>query len=292
MPRRPLRDDWAVLDSAATRQPETIRLQPTRGFARVASPRELWRYRDVARQIAIRDVTVRYRQTLLGAAWAILQPVGTMVVFAIFFNRVAGIKSDGVPYPVFTLAGLVPWAFFSNAVLLGSDSLTANSALVTKVYFPRVFIPLGVIAAGLLDLAIALVLLIVIVLAWGIVPPAQVFALPLFAAVAVATAIGVTSALSAVNVRYRDVRYIVPFATQLWLFATPIAYPSTLVHGPWRTILGLNPMSGVVEGWRWAVLDRPVSWSLVATSAGVALVLLVAGLAYFQRVEREFADVL
>ena len=280
------------MDVTAGRAPETVRLQATRGFARAASPRELWRYRDVAVEIARRDVTVRYRQTVLGAAWALLQPLGTMVVFSIFFNRVAGIRSDGVPYALFTLAALVPWTFFANAILMGSDSLVANSALVTKVYFPRVFIPLGIIAAGLLDLAIGLAILLVVAGAWGYPPPIQIIALPLVAAVAVATALGITSALSAVNARFRDVRYVVPFATQLLLFATPIAYPSTLVHGAWRTILGINPMAGVIEAWRWAVLDRPPSWSLIGTSVAVAVLILAAGLAYFERVERRFADII
>jgi lipopolysaccharide transport system permease protein len=280
------------MDVTAGRGPETVRLQATRGFARAASPRELWRYRDVAVEIARRDVTVRYRQTVLGAAWALLQPLGTMVVFSIFFNRVAGIRSDGVPYALFTLAALVPWTFFANAILMGSDSLVANSALVTKVYFPRVFIPLGIIAAGLLDLAIGLAILLVVAGAWGYPPPIQIIALPLVAAVAVATALGITSALSAVNARFRDVRYVVPFATQLLLFATPIAYPSTLVHGAWRTILGINPMAGVIEAWRWAVLDRPPSWSLIGTSVAVAVLVLAAGLAYFERVERRFADII
>jgi lipopolysaccharide transport system permease protein len=280
------------MDVTAGRAPETVRLQATRGFARAASPRELWRYRDVAVEIARRDVTVRYRQTILGAAWALLQPLGTMVVFSIFFNRVAGIRSDGVPYALFTLTALVPWTFFSNAILMGSDSLVANSALVTKVYFPRVFIPLGIIAAGLVDLTIGLAILLVVAGVWGYPPPIQILALPLVAAVAVATALGITSALSAVNARFRDVRYVVPFATQLLLFATPIAYPSTLVHGAWRTILGINPMAGVIEAWRWAVLDRPPSWSLIGTSVATALLILAAGLAYFERVERRLADII
>jgi lipopolysaccharide transport system permease protein len=280
------------MDVTAGRAPETVRLQATRGFARAASPRELWRYRDVAVEIARRDVTVRYRQTILGAAWALLQPLGTMVVFSIFFNRVAGIRSDGVPYALFTLTALVPWTFFSNAILMGSDSLVANSALVTKVYFPRVFIPLGIIAAGLVDLTIGLAILLVVAGVWGYPPPIQILALPLVAAVAVATALGITSALSAVNARFRDVRYLVPFATQLLLFATPIAYPSTLVHGAWRTILGINPMAGVIEAWRWAVLDRPPSWSLIGTSVATALLILAAGLAYFERVERRLADII
>ena len=270
---------------------ETIRLQPTRGFSRVLAPRELWRYRDLARQIAARDVTVRCRQTVLGIAWAVLQPIAFMLVFTIVFGNLAGLSSEGLPYPLFSLAALVPWTFFSTALLLGSDSLVANSALVAKIYFPRIFIPAGVIAAGLVDLGISLVILFIIVLAWGFVPSAAVLLLPLLIAIAVAAALGLSAALSAVNVRYRDVRYVVPFAIQLWLFATPVAYSSSVISEPWRTLYAINPMVGVVEGFRWATLGTahaPVA--LMAVSAASALVILLAGLAYFDRVERGFAD--
>jgi lipopolysaccharide transport system permease protein len=271
--------------------PQTIRLQPTRGFSRVLSPRELWRYRDLALQIAARDVTVRYRQTALGAAWAVLQPVGFMVVFSLFFGSLAGVSSEGLPYPLFSLAALVPWTFFSTALLLGSDSLVSNSALVSQVYFPRIFMPAGVVAAGLVDLGVSLVILFIIVLAWGVVPSAAVLALPLLIAIAVATALGVSAALSAVNVRYRDVRYVVPFAIQMWLFLTPIAYSSTLIDEPWRTLYAINPMVGVVEGFRWATLDTAAApVTLIAVSAVSAVVILLVGLAYFDRVERGFAD--
>ena len=274
-----------------TPPPETIRLQPTRGFSRVLSPRELWRYRDVALQIAARDVTVRYRQTALGVAWAVLQPLGFMVVFSVVFGNLAGVSSDGLPYPLFSLAALVPWTFFSTALLLGSDSLVANNALVSKIYFPRIFIPAGVVAAGLVDIAISLVILFVVVLAWGVVPSAAVLTVPLLVAMAVASALGLTAALSAVNVRYRDVRYIVPFAIQMLLFITPIAYPSSLIDEPWRTISAINPMVGVVEGFRWATLDTGnAPLALIGVSAASALVILFAGLAYFDRVERRFAD--
>jgi homopolymeric O-antigen transport system permease protein len=272
-------------------RPRTIRLEPTRGFSRVLSPRELWRYRDLALQIAARDVTVRYRQTALGAAWAVLQPVGFMVIFSVVFGNLAGVSSDGLPYPLFSLAALVPWTFFSNALLLGSDSLVTNSALVSKIYFPRIFLPAGVVAAGLVDLGASLIILFILVLAWGVVPSAAVLALPLLIAMTVAAALGVSAALSAVNVRYRDVRYVVPFAIQMWLFATPIAYSSSLIDEPWRTLSAINPMVGVVEGFRWATLDtgNPPE-ALIAVSAASALVFLVGGLAYFDRVERGFAD--
>jgi lipopolysaccharide transport system permease protein len=271
--------------------PDTIRLQPTRGFSRVLSPRELWRYRDLGLQIAARDVTVRYRQTAFGAMWAVLQPVGFMVVFTLIFGNLAGLSSEGVPYELFSLAALVPWTFFANAMLIGSNSLVANSPLVSKIYFPRIFLPAGVVAAGLVDLGIALVILFIIVLAWGVVPSAAVLALPLLIAVAVAAALGMSAALAAVNVRYRDVRYAVPFAIQMWLFATPIAYSSTVIEEPWRTLSAINPLVGVVEGFRWATLgslDAPLV--LMGVSAASALVLLLGGLAYFDRVERGFAD--
>jgi lipopolysaccharide transport system permease protein len=282
----PLRDP-----EPAAAEPETLRLQATSGFSRVLSPHELWRYRDLAFQIAARDITVRYRQTALGAAWAILQPVGFMIVFSIFFGRVAGISSDDIPYAVFSLSGLVAWTYFANGLLLGSESLVSNSALVSKIYFPRIFMPAGVLAAGLVDLAISLLILFVVVFVSGLVPSLAVLALPLLILIMIATALGVTAGLSALNVRYRDVRYVIPFAIQMWLFATPIAYPSSLIAEPWRTLSAINPMVGVVEGFRWATLgtaDAPLE--LIGISAVSALVLLVAGLAYFDRVERSFAD--
>jgi lipopolysaccharide transport system permease protein len=274
-----------------SRGPTTIRLQATHGFARLISPEELWRYRDVAMQIAVRDVKVRYRQTLLGAAWAVLQPLGTMVVFTIFFGKVANIGSDGLPYWQFSLAGAVPWAFFSNALLLGSDSIARSAALVSKIYFPRIFIPAGTLVAGLLDIAIAIVVLLVAVFLAGVTPTVRLLALPLLVAISFVAALGVVTGLSALNVRYRDVRYVVPFAVQLWLFATPIAYPASLLHEPWRTLLALNPMAGVVEGFRWSVLSSgQAPWGSLGISAAVAAVLLAVGLTYFARAERSFAD--
>src|SRR3954451_847965 len=190
---------------------ETVRLRATSGFSRVLSPRELWRYRDLALQIAARDITVRYRQTALGAAWAILQPVGFMVVFTLFFGRVAGIASNGIPYALFSLSGLVAWTYFANGILLGAESLVTNSALVSKIYFPRIFMPAGVLAAGFVDLGISLVILLIIVFAWGFVPSTAILALPLMIVIAAAAALGTSAALSAINVRYPDVRYVVPF---------------------------------------------------------------------------------
>lgn len=271
----------------------TTRLQPTRAFGRVLSPSELWRYRDVGVQIATRDITVRYRQTVLGALWAILQPLATMVVFSIFFGKVAHLPSEGVPYPVFSLAGVVPWTFFANGVQLGSDSLVTNAMLVSKTYFPRIFIPAGVLFAGIVDLTIATAILLVVTLIYGVQLTADLLVLPVLVLIASAVTLGVTSALSALNVRYRDVHYVVPFAVQIWLFATPVVYPITLVPEPWRTVAALNPMVGVVEGFRWAVLGIGTApWSLIGISGATALVLLIVGLAYFDRVERSFADLM
>ena len=271
----------------------SVRLQATGGFSRTLAPSELWRYRELAGQIAVRDITVRYRQTVLGALWAVLQPVATMVVFSIFFGRLAHVPSGGHSYPLFALAALVPWTFFANALLLGSDSLVSNAPLVSKVYFPRIFIPAGVIVAGLVDLAIAVVVLLVVVVAYGTSLSPDLLALPGLTLIAVASALGVSSALSALNVKYRDVRYVVPFLVQLWLFLTPVAYPITLLHEPWRTVVAVNPMVGVVEGFRWAVLGGEAApWTLIAVSALSAALLFFAGLAYFDRVERGLADIL
>jgi lipopolysaccharide transport system permease protein len=275
----------------STTAPETIRLQATSGFSRVLSPRELWRYRDLALQIAVRDITIRYRQTLLGGAWAVLQPIGFMVVFTLIFGNVAGISSNGLPYALFSLSALVPWVFFSNSLLLSSESLISNSGLVSKIYFPRIFMPAGPIVAGFVDLTISLVILLAIVLIWGYAPGVAILVLPLLLAIAALTALGVGSALAAVNVRFRDVKYVVPFGIQLWLFISPIVYASSSIDEPWRTLSAINPMVGVVEGFRWATLGTGnAPWDLIGISAATAVLLFLGGLAYFDRVERAFAD--
>jgi homopolymeric O-antigen transport system permease protein len=282
-----------TMDELARPPVETIRLEPTRGFGRVLSPRELWRYRDLAYQIAARDITVRYRQTALGVAWAVLQPVGFMLVFTLFFGNLAGVASNGLPYALFSLAGLVAWTYFSTVMTLAADSLVINQQLIAKIFFPRIFIPSGVMAAGLIDLAISLSILLVVAVSWGHPPDLAILALPLLVLMMLATTLGVGAALSAVNVRYRDVRYVVPFAIQMWLFLSPIVYPTSSLSQPWETISAINPMVGVVEGFRWATLgtgDAPLD--LIGVSAIAALVLLCAGLAYFDRVERSFADLI
>lgn len=253
---------------------------------------ELWRYRELVYFLIWRDVKVRYKQTALGAAWAVLQPVATMGVFSLFFGKLAQMPSDGVPYPLFSLGALVPWTFFSQGLIQSANSLVGSRNLVTKVYFPRLAIPLAAVLAGAVDFVLAFGMLLGLMLYYGAAPTAQVVWLPLFLLLAFVTALGVGLWLAAWNVRYRDVRYIVPFLAQLWLFATPIAYPSSLLSEPWRTVYGINPMAGVVEGFRWALLGTGrAPGGMVLVSAAVAVALLASGLFVFRRMERTFADV-
>ncbi len=252
---------------------------------------ELIAYRELLGILAWRDVKVRYKQTAFGAAWAVLQPVLTMVVFTMVFGRFAKIPSDGAPYALFALAGLVPWTFFANGLVLGGNSLVNDASLVTKVYFPRAFIPLATVLAGLVDLAIAFALLVAVALAYGTVPPSRIVFVPLLMLLAIVSVLGPTLLLSALNVRYRDVRYVVPFLVQLWLFSTPVAYSTTLLDSPWRQLIAINPMTGVVQGFRWAVLgtDVQIGW-MVTGSAVSAISIFALGLLYFGAVERSFAD--
>jgi lipopolysaccharide transport system permease protein len=242
--------------------------------------------------LAWRDIKVRYKQTLLGAAWAIIQPLMTMVVFSVIFGRLAKLPSDGVPYPLFTLAALLPWQLFAYTMTESSNSLVTNKQLLTKVYFPRLLVPMAAVFAGLADFMIALGLLFVMMIAYGHPPSARVLALPLFVGLAIATALSVGIWLAALNAQYRDVRYAIPFLTQIWLYASPIAYPSSLIPERWRALYGLNPMAGVVEGFRWALLgNRTVDVGQVLASCGVVAVLFVTGVLYFRRMEATFADV-
>lgn len=269
-----------------------ITIAPSRGWVPLRA-REIWEHRELLYFLVWRDVKVRYKQTLLGAAWAIIQPFFTMLVFSLFFGRLAKIPSDGLPYPIFAYAALVPWTFFANGLNQASNSLVGNANLVKKVYFPRLVIPVAAVLSGLVDLLLALVVLIAMMAYYGIVPSGNVVFLPLFLLLALTAALAVSLWLSALNVEFRDVRYTLPFLTQLWLFATPIAYPSSLLAEPWRTAYGLNPMVGVVEGFRWALLDAAVRpGSIVVASSLATLVLLVGGAFYFRRMERTFADVI
>ena len=275
---------------AAPHPPVTV-IRPSRGWASL-NLREVWEYRELLGFLVWRDVKVRYKQTLLGAAWAILQPVATMVVFSLFFGRLAGVPSDGVPYPVFSLAGLVPWTFFAQGLAQSANSLVGSQNLITKVYFPRLAIPAATVLSGLVDFALAFLILIGMMIGYGIVPTLRILWIVPLMVLAFATALGVGLWLSALNVQFRDVRYLVPFLAQIWLLATPIAYPSSLLSEPWRTVYGLNPMAGVVEGFRWALLGTsPAPGPIVLASAVAALVLLASGAFYFRRMERTFADV-
>ena len=253
----------------------------------------LWQYRELLYFLTWRDLKVRYRQTFLGAAWAVIQPLVTMVVFSVIFGRLAGIPSDGVPYPVFAFAALVPWTFFATGVTQAANSLVGSQNLVKKVYFPRLVIPIAAVLTGVVDLAIAGVVLIVLMLAFGIVPGLGIVWIVPLVALAFITSLGVGVWLAALNVRYRDVRYLVPFLLQVWLFATPIAYPSSLLDEPWRTLYGINPMVGVVEGFRWALLGSgPSPGPMLLVSTLAALFVLLGGSLYFRRMERTFADVI
>jgi len=252
----------------------------------------VWAYRELLFFLMWRDVKVRYKQTALGAAWAVLQPVLTMIVFSVFFGKLAKMPSQGVPYPVFAFAALLPWQLFAYALSESSNSLVSSQSLITKVYFPRLVIPLAAVLAGLVDCGITFVVLLALMGFYHIVPTMAIVWLPLFVLLAIVTALAVGLWLSSLNVKYRDVRYTIPFLTQLWLFATPVAYPSSLVPEQWRPLLGLNPMAGVVEGFRWALLGTTEGPGLLlAVSVTAVVVLLMGGLTYFRQTERTFADI-
>jgi lipopolysaccharide transport system permease protein len=268
------------------------RREPTIGWA-WPKLRELWEYRELLYFFAWRDIKVRYKQTVMGALWAIIQPFFTMVIFSLFFGRLAKVPSDGLPYPIFTYAALVPWTFFANAINHASSSLVVNSNMIKKIYFPRLALPMATVLAGIIDFVLAFIVLLGMMLFYGLVPTPNVVWLPLFLLLALITSLGVSLWLSAMNVQFRDVHYTIPFLTQALLLATPIAYPSSLLAEPWRTLYGLNPMVGVVEGFRWALLGTNTApGPMTLVSALVALTLFVSGAFYFRRMEQNFADVL
>jgi lipopolysaccharide transport system permease protein len=269
----------------------TILIKPSKGWVSLKL-HELWEYRELLYFLVWRDVKVRYKQTILGAAWAIIQPFFTMVVFSLFFGKLAGMPSDGIPYPLFSFAALVPWTLFSNGLNQSSNSLVGSAHLITKVYFPRLVVPISSVFSGTLDFFISFVVLLGMMAVYGIFPTLNTVWLPLLVLLAFGSALGVGMWLSALNVQFRDVRYVVPFLTQIWLFATPIAYPSSLLPGQWRTIYGLNPMVGVVEGFRWALLGTNTApGPVIIASSLAALAILVGGAFYFRRMEKTFADV-
>lgn len=266
-------------------------IQPRRGWVAIDFS-ELWAYRELLGFLVWRSVKVRYAQTVLGFAWAILQPLATMVVFTIFFGKLAKIPSDGVPYPIFSYAALVPWTFFANGITAASGSLVANQSLLKRVYFPRLITPIAAVFSGLVDFIIAMAMLWVLMAWYGFgLSLRSLWVVPLLA-LAIITSLGVGFWLSALNVRFRDIRYAVPFLVQLWLFSTPIAYPSTLLEEPWRTLYGINPMVGVVEGFRWSLLGTTTQpGPIVILSSLVAVAILVSGAYWFRRLEKTFADI-
>ena len=271
-------------------------IRPSHGW-RSLDLTEFWQYRELLYFLVWRDVKVRYKQTALGALWAVLQPLSAMLVFSIFFGRLAAVPSDGLPYPLFCYVALVPWAFFANGLTHSANSLVNSQNLIKKVYFPRIAVPVAAVLAGGVDFLIAFALLIGMMAFYHTVPTANVIWLPALLLLAMVTALGVGLWLAALNVTYRDIQYVVPFLVQIWLFATPIAYPSSLLSEPWRTLYGLNPMVGVVEGFRWALLaggakdGLPAPSAMILVSSLAALVVFVSGVFYFRRLEKTFADV-
>jgi lipopolysaccharide transport system permease protein len=262
---------------------------PSRGWVSLQL-RHLWEFRELLYFLIWRDIKVRYKQTILGAVWAILQPLFTMVVFSLFFGRLAKVPSDGLPYPIFSFAALVPWGFFSNGLVAAANSLVGNANLIQKVYFPRLVVPISAVLSGAVDLVLSFVVLLGMMAYYHVRPTIHIVLLPAFFLLAFIASLGVGLWLSAMNVQFRDVRHTVSFLVQAWLFCTPIAYPSSLLPEPWRSLYGLNPMAGVVEGFRWALLGTPAPGAIIWVSTLASLVVLISGAFYFRRMERVFAD--
>ena len=272
------------------RQPETIYIKPSTGLAAL-NLRDLWVYRELVFFMIWRDIKVRYKQTLLGAAWAVIQPVLTMLIFNFIFGTVAKVNTEGIPYPIFSYCALLPWGLFSAALNNASRSLTTNQNMVSKIYFPRLVLPLASVLGGLVDFAIAFLILIVLMIYYKVTHTTAIWTLPLFLVLTVVTALGVSLWLSAINVQYRDVNYVLPFLTQFWLFLTPVAYSANVISAKWQVVYSLNPMAGVVNGFRWALLGTNTGPNMnMAVSVGISLIFLVSGLFYFRSMERTFAD--
>jgi lipopolysaccharide transport system permease protein len=268
-----------------------VRIGPPRGWLDL-NLNELWAFRELLYFFIWRDLKVRYKQTVIGIAWAVIQPFSTMVLFTFFFGKLAKLPSEGMPYPIFYYSALLPWIYFASALTQATNTMVEHQHIITKVYFPRLILPLSAVLSGLVDLAIACVVLVGLMLVYGIVPRITMLLLPLFVGFAVVTAFGVGLWLSALNALYRDVRYAVPFLVQFWMFASPVVYPSSLVPERWQWLYGLNPVAGVIEGFRWALMGQgsPPNVLLLASIAAVLLVLLT-GVVYFQRMESTIADV-
>lgn len=272
------------------REPETIHIRPSTGLAAL-NLGDLWIYRELILFMIWRDIKVRYKQTLLGAAWAVIQPVLTMLVFNFVFGTVAKVPSEGLPYPIFSYTALLPWGLFTAALNTASRSLTTNQNMITKIYFPRLVLPLASVLGGLVDFAIAFLILIAMMVYYHITPTGAVWTLPLFLILSLVTALGVSLWLSAINVQYRDVNYVLPFLTQFWLFLTPVAYSAKIISAKWQAVYSLNPMAGVVNGFRWALLGTKTGPDLnMAVSVAISIIVLISGLFYFRSMERTFAD--
>jgi len=254
--------------------------------------RELWDYRELLRFLVVRDIKVRYKQTVLGGLWAILQPFMSMIVFTIFFGHLAKIPSDQLPYPIFVYTALLPWQFFSSGIGSSGNSLVANSHLISKVYFPRMIIPAASLGAGCLDFLIAFLLLVLMMVYYGICPGPGILMFPFLMILVALAALGTGMILAALNVAYRDFRYVIPFLVQFWLFATPVIYPASIVPNQWRWLINLNPMAGLITGIRSSLLNQPMSWADMAISGAVSVVLFVIGIVYFRKMERRFADII
>jgi lipopolysaccharide transport system permease protein len=277
---------------AAPGDDRVVVIRPSQGVLG-RSVRDLWPFRELAYFLVWRDVKVRYKQTVLGAAWAVIQPLMLMVVFSVFLGHFANLPSRDIPYPLFTFAALVPWTLFNSSLGSASDSMVGNANLVSKVYFPRLLLPLAGILAPLVDYCVAMLVLAGMIIAYGAHPSMGVLVIPLLIVLSQLTAFGVGTLLSALNVRYRDFRYVVPYLMQFWLFATPVAYSAQLVPQDKHVLLGFNPMATVVEAYRWALLGTPApEWAMVCVSVGVTCAAVIAGVVYFQRVEQTFADII
>ncbi len=284
----------------ATIEQPVIAAEPARPVTTILPPHgwldlhldELWTHRELLYFFIWRDIKVRYKQTLIGAAWAVLQPLATMVIFTLFFGRLARMPSYDLPYPIFFYTALLPWMYFSSALTNSTSTMVENQRVITKIYFPRLILPLSSVLGGLMDFAIAFVMLLAMMFWYGIVPGAAVVLMPFFLLLAVATALGAGLWLAALNAIYRDVRYVVPFLVQFWMFASPVVYPSTLVPEKWRWLYGLNPMAGVIEGFRWSLTGHGLPpGNLLYVSSGAVLLLLLGGVIYFQKMETTIADV-
>ena len=266
-------------------------IEPKTGWVPVDF-REIWNYRELLYFLTKRDIKVRYKQTVLGGLWAVIQPAFTMLVFTLFFGRLAKMPSDGLPYPIFVYAGLLPWTYFANAVSASGNSLVGSSNLITKVYFPRIVVPASAALAGLLDFFIALFVLAALMIWYQVLPGPGIFLFPFLVALTFLCAVGVGLWLSALNVQYRDIRYAIPFLVQVWMFVSPVIYPVSLVHGNYQWLLALNPMGGVIHAYRAALLGhQPIDWGLLGLSTLIILALFLGGLYYFRRMEKIFADV-